>query len=92
MEYQDKNLTCKDCGSEFAFTASEQEFYANKGFQNEPSRCPTCRTTFKQQRRENRQMYDATCAQCGAATQVPFQPTQGRPVYCMDCFRAKNPS
>ncbi|OGY28833.1 MAG: zinc-binding protein [Candidatus Woykebacteria bacterium RIFCSPHIGHO2_12_FULL_43_10] len=91
MEYQDKTIACKDCGTEFTFTASEQEFYASKGFQNEPARCPDCRAKFKEQRRENRQMFDATCAECGAATQVPFQPTEGRPVYCMDCFKAKNP-
>ena len=39
--YQDKTLTCKDCGQEFVFTAGEQEFYAEKGFQNEPTRCKT---------------------------------------------------
>ena len=38
--YEDKTLVCKDCGAEFVFTAGEQEFYAEKGFQNEPTRCP----------------------------------------------------
>ena len=37
--FQDKTLTCKECGNEFVFTAGEQEFYAEKGFQNEPQRC-----------------------------------------------------
>ena len=37
--YEDKTLVCKDCGAEFIFTAGEQEFYAEKGFQNEPTRC-----------------------------------------------------
>jgi len=87
MDYQDKTITCKDCGNEFTFTASEQEFYASKGFQNEPARCPTCRATFKQQRRQDREMFDAVCAECGAQTQVPFRPTEGRPVYCKDCFK-----
>ena len=41
--YQDKTLVCKDCGAEFVFTAGEQEFYAEKGFQNEPQRCKACR-------------------------------------------------
>ena len=41
--YEDKNLTCKDCGNEFVFTAGEQEFYAEKGFVNEPQRCKACR-------------------------------------------------
>ena len=39
--YEDKTLTCRDCGNEFVFSASEQEFFAQKGFQNEPSRCAT---------------------------------------------------
>jgi len=43
MSYQDKQITCRDCGHEFAFTASEQQFFAEKGFTNEPKRCPTCR-------------------------------------------------
>ena len=47
--YQDKTLKCKDCGAEFVFTASEQEFYAEKGFQNEPQRCKTCRDSRKNQ-------------------------------------------
>lgn len=41
--YEDKVLKCRDCGEEFVFTAGEQEFYAEKGFQNEPQRCKSCR-------------------------------------------------
>ena len=52
--YQDKTLVCKDCGQEFTFTASEQEFYAEKGFTNEPVRCPDCRRARKQQRNNDR--------------------------------------
>lgn len=95
--YQDKTLTCKDCGSEFVFSASEQEFYAEKGFANEPGRCPECRAARKAQRggnggfaRRERQMYDAVCAECGKETQVPFQPRGDRPVYCRDCYRPRN--
>ena len=94
MEFQDKTLTCSDCGMAFTFSASEQEFFASKGFQNEPGRCPDCRAARKQQRsggygsgyRQQRQMHDAVCARCGQACQVPFEPTNGRPVYCSDCF------
>lgn len=46
----DKNLTCKDCGVEFVFTEGEQAFYAEKGFENEPQRCPDCRRARKQAR------------------------------------------
>src|SRR5436190_2641460 len=44
--YSDKNLTCADCGQEFVFTASEQDFYAQRGF-TEPRRCPSCRASRK---------------------------------------------
>jgi CxxC-x17-CxxC domain-containing protein len=42
----DKTLTCADCGQEFAFTASEQQFYSDRGF-TEPRRCPSCRASRK---------------------------------------------
>jgi len=90
--FQDKTLTCKECGQDFVFTASEQEFYASKGFENEPGRCPNCRAAKKQQRggdRRERQLYPAICSECGAETKVPFQPTGGKPVYCRECFQAK---
>lgn len=96
--YQDKNLTCRDCGKEFVFTAGEQEFYATRGFQNEPSRCPECRSARKAQNgggrvgggmRQAREMHTVTCAECGKETQVPFRPSGDRPVYCQDCFSNK---
>jgi len=92
---QDKTLTCRDCGASFVFTASEQEFYAEKGFTNEPTRCKDCRTARKNStgggsaNRSNREMFAATCASCGKSTQVPFQPREDRPVYCSDCFSKK---
>jgi CxxC-x17-CxxC domain-containing protein len=49
MSYQDKTLTCRDCGQEFIWTAGEQESYAQKGFANEPRRCPDCRRARKSQ-------------------------------------------
>lgn len=47
MSFADKTLRCRDCGSDFVFTAGEQEFYASKGFVNEPTRCPACRQARK---------------------------------------------
>ncbi|SEO85188.1 zinc-ribbon domain containing protein [Propionispora vibrioides] len=94
--FQDKTLTCRECGAQFVFTASEQEFFAEKGFTNEPGRCPACRARRRQERSSNisrpqRQLFDAICAECGAKTQVPFRPTGDHPVYCRDCFnRLKN--
>ncbi|MDD3024888.1 MAG: zinc-ribbon domain-containing protein, partial [Syntrophomonadaceae bacterium] len=52
--YSDKTLNCRDCGRDFDFTASEQEFYAEKGFSNEPGRCPECRAARKAESRGNR--------------------------------------
>jgi len=89
--YQDKTLVCRDCGAEFDFTAGEQEFYAEKGFQNEPTRCKDCRQTRKTSRPSSngpREMHDATCAECGAATKVPFLPRNDRPIYCSECYAA----
>ena len=90
MAFEDRTLACKDCGAEFLFSASEQEFYAEKGFQNDPARCPECRSARKRQRngvRGEREMFDVVCAACGADTQVPFRPTNERPVYCRDCYQ-----
>ncbi|NLW19710.1 MAG: cytochrome C551 [Candidatus Cloacimonetes bacterium] len=50
----DKTLVCKDCSREFVFTEGEQEFYQEKGFTNEPQRCPECRKAKKQQFNRNR--------------------------------------
>lgn len=84
--YEDKTLVCKDCGKEFIWTAGEQEFFAEKGFTNEPQRCKECRDARKRGGAAQREMYDATCAECGKPCKVPFKPTEGRPVYCSDCF------
>ena len=88
MSFEDKTLTCKECGNEFVFTAGEQEFYAEKGFQNEPQRCKDCRNNRKAARNtREREMYTVVCADCGVETQVPFEPKNDRPVYCRDCFQ-----
>ena len=92
--YNDKTIICKDCGAEFTFTANEQEFFAEKGFSNEPQRCKSCRDARKGASRGGsrdgapRQMYDAVCAECGKPCQVPFKPTTDRPIKCSDCFRS----
>jgi len=101
MTYQDKSLQCSDCGKTFDFTAQEQEFYASKGYTNEPKRCAECRQARKAERGEGggggrgfsspRQMYPAKCAQCGKDTEVPFEPRTGKPVYCSDCYRKMAP-
>ena len=88
MAFEDKTLVCKDCGKEFVWTAGEQEFYAEKGFENAPVRCRDCREKRRRQRDggEPRKMYKVICAGCGKETEVPFEPKDDRPVYCRDCF------
>ncbi len=94
MSFQDKSLQCSDCGTTFTFSAEEQELFQSRGYTNEPKRCPSCRQARKAQRSESgnygngprRQMFPTTCAQCGKETEVPFQPREGRPVYCSDCY------
>ena len=84
--YEDKTLVCKECGKEFVFTAGEQEFYAERGFQNEPQRCKSCRDARKNAARGPREFFTATCASCGGEARVPFEPKSDRPVYCSECF------
>jgi len=84
--YEDKTLVCKECGKEFVFTAGEQEFYAERGFQNEPQRCKACRDARKNAARGPREYFTAVCAACGGEARVPFEPKSDRPVYCSECF------
>lgn len=88
--YEDKTLICKDCNKEFVFTAGEQEFYAEKGFVNEPQRCKECRDARKAANKVAREYHDAVCANCGKSCKVPFVPKDGRPVYCSECFASMN--
>ena len=100
MEFQDKVLKCIDCGADFVFTAGEQLFFHDKQFKNEPKRCKTCKAkrvsvlgatpapgngNGSYAKVETR----TTCSQCGKETTVPFKPTQGRPVYCRECFLSR---
>lgn len=101
--YSDETLSCVDCGRSFPFTASEQEFYASKGFTNKPSRCSDCRAARKAAGggrsggnrggggagAGRREMFQATCSQCGQVAEVPFQPRGDKPVYCRDCFSSR---
>ena len=102
--YTDKILVCADCSQQFVFTAREQDFYAQRGFSEPKrcAPCRTARKASRPDgsagrsggygagglERGPRQMYPTTCSRCGQATEVPFQPTSSKPVYCSDCFRS----
>lgn len=93
----DRVLKCVECGAEFVFSASEQQFYQEKNFRNEPRRCKTCKSRRTESRDRGRGAgaggprgeTAATCSQCGRQTTLPFKPTQGRPVYCRECFQQR---
>lgn len=93
MVYADQTRACRECGREFTWTAGEQEFFAARGLQNPPNRCPECRAAAKAMRNAgsarvaaDRQMFEVICSQCGQPARVPFQPRLDKPVYCSDCF------
>lgn len=101
MEFQDKVLTCVDCGTDFVFTAGEQLFFRDKQFKNEPKRCRACKSKRVSEfaaapvfanRGFSRTETRAVCSQCGKETTVPFKPTQGRPVLCRDCYEQRRAS
>jgi CxxC-x17-CxxC domain-containing protein len=96
MPFQDKTLNCVDCGQSFVFTAGEQEFYAQKGFQNEPKRCKGCKANKRSAGPGgpgggggSRELFEVVCSSCGQKTTVPFKPTSDRPVYCRSCFQLR---
>lgn len=98
MEFQDRVLKCIDCGADFVFTAGEQLFFHDKQFKNEPKRCKVCKakrvstlgptTSGAYAKVETR----THCSGCGKETTVPFKPTQGRPVFCRECFQQRRTS
>jgi len=97
-DYEDRPISCIDCGEDFIWTVGEQVFFHDKGLKNEPKRCKPCK-----QAKNNRLAaisaaqsagikqkieVTVTCARCHEQTTVPFYPSQGRPVYCRACFMA----
>ena len=85
MGFTDKNVTCADCNKEFVFSATEQEFYASKGFTNEPKRCPDCRQARKSSRNASGgsgpsrgRCIPTVCAQCGKQTGDSFRTSIGQ--------------
>lgn len=90
MDFEDKNITCKDCGGEFVWSAGEQKFYADKGLQNPPGRCPDCRKKAKE--KKSTQKFAIICKECGKEGEVPFEPRNPNDVLCAECFSKKRAS
>ena len=99
MNYVDRTLSCVECSQSFTFSADDQAYHADRGYTNEPKRCPDCRQAKRAQRnsggnfsRGPREMHTVVCAECGKDATVPFRPRGDRPVYCSDCFRQQGTS
>ncbi len=102
MAYEDRSLNCVECSQSFIFSGDDQTYHAEKGYTNEPKRCPSCRQAKRAGQygsgggggggysdgysRPPREMHTVVCAQCGKDASVPFQPRGDRPVYCSDCY------
>jgi CxxC-x17-CxxC domain-containing protein len=82
MEYVDKILTCAECRKEFPFTAGGQKFFAEMGF-TEPKRCKRCRRGHPE---IQKQVFMATCPDCGEEFSTHLRPNVGRLVYCKNCY------
>jgi len=91
-QFEDKILKCKECGKEFTWSASEQEFFFAKGFKNKPARCKDCRKLNRQ--KVEAEYYRVTCSRCGAVGDVLFKPSDPEAkIYCKNCFEeARSPS
>src|SRR5438876_12222862 len=94
MEFQDWLITCVGCGTKISWTAGQQHFSGDKNFKNAPKRCKTCKG--KRAARpagggaaRERVETQTTFSACGKETTVPFRPTQGRPVFCKECFQSR---
>ena len=95
-DFSDTSILCIDCSHEFVWTSGEQVFFREKALLNPPKRCKECKKA-KNRRLEAIELAHASgqphkievradCARCAASTTVPFYPSQGRPVYCRECF------
>ena len=100
----ERTLTCVQCGQDFTFSAEDQQYHAERGYQD-PKRCPTCRAerlagrgdsgrfggggSYGGYDRPQRQMFSATCSRCGKEALVPFEPRGDKPVFCSDCYQPR---
>jgi CxxC-x17-CxxC domain-containing protein len=95
-EFDDVEKQCMDCQETFIWSAGEQSFFAAHQLSNPPKRCKPCKRAKSQRIAAIEEskltgtpakiVVEVTCHRCGNLTTVPFYPSQGRPVYCRDCY------
>ena len=88
MSFTDKEIICRDCGTAFVWSAGEQEFFAEKGLVNTPTRCPICRKK-KEVKHTFQTSYDIACAECGKKGQSPIKPPESKNILRQTCFDKK---
>lgn len=94
MQYTDQTLTCRDCGKSFVFSARDQEFFAQKGFTNPPTRCKDCRLKKKEAGNRpassasaaDKPLFKINCKNCGKVGEMAIEPRKPDDVLCSDCF------
>ncbi len=88
MPYEDKTIICRDCNQSFVFSARDQEFFAQKGFTNTPTRCKDCRNKRKKKEVEatNRPLFKISCKNCGKEGEMATEPRKPDDVMCSQCF------
>ncbi len=82
-KFEDRELTCVECGCKFVYYADEQERYRNKSYKR-PRRCYECRHK-RWCEANNVKTYEGICSRCGCKLTKPFKPDPGCKVYCADC-------
>lgn len=86
--FEDKVLKCRECSKDFTWTAGEQDFFAQKGFKNKPTRCKECRKTNRQ--KVETEYFKITCSTCGQIGEAMFKPRNpDAEILCKDCFEKK---
>ncbi len=85
--FEDKKIICRDCGAEFTFSSGEQEFYEQRGFKTEPTRCAECRIALRDRLKPQRTMYEVVCAKCQKIAKVPFEPRHDKSILCDECYK-----
>jgi hypothetical protein len=86
-KFEDKKLSCEECGTEFTWDASEQAYFAKKGFSKEPKRCRACRAKRQiEQKKEKENEKEITCVKCGKKAMTSNEIASGEETICLDCF------
>uniref|UniRef100_A0A7C4R3V0 Zinc-binding protein n=1 Tax=candidate division CPR3 bacterium TaxID=2268181 RepID=A0A7C4R3V0_UNCC3 len=86
-KFEDKKLICEECGTEFVWDASEQSYFAKKGFKKVPKRCRACRAKRQiEQKKEKENEKEITCISCGKKSTITSDISPDEEALCLDCY------